>query len=267
MKYGRVETHSAIPTAVINARRVDVWLPEKYDAQPGRRFPVVYMHDGQNLFYEALSYIGVTWGVDEALHALSQEDEALAAIVVGIWNTKERMGEYMPQKPLERHPETRAVFIEEEGQLKSDAYLHFLVHDVKGLIDRLYRTEPSRCSTWVVGSSMGGLISLYAVSAYPDVFAGAGCLSTAWPVADGVVVTELSRLLPPSGRHRFYFDLGSEGLDATYPSFQARVDSHMQAAGYRQDVDWMTRTFPGDEHSERAWRRRLHIPLRFLLAP
>jgi predicted alpha/beta superfamily hydrolase len=113
---------------------------------------------------------------------------------------------------------------------------------------------------------MGGLISLAALCTYPEVFGGAGCLSTHWIAADGIMVDYLPQMLPQPGAQRIYFDHGTVDLDAQYPPYQARVDAIMRAAGYTQGEDWITRTFDGADHSERAWRERAHIPLSFLSA-
>jgi predicted alpha/beta superfamily hydrolase len=113
---------------------------------------------------------------------------------------------------------------------------------------------------------MGGLISIYAISEYPDIFGGAACLSSHWPAADGATVAYLKGHLPDPENHRIYFDFGTESLDAKYEPYQNRVDAIMLARGYRQGVNWLTRKFPGAEHSETSWAARVDIPLQFLLA-
>lgn len=112
---------------------------------------------------------------------------------------------------------------------------------------------------------MGGLISLYGVCQYPDLFAGAGCLSTHWPAGGNLLVDELAALLPPAGRHRFYFDYGTVGLDAEYEPFQQRMDRLLEQAGYRYGHDWLTRKFPGAAHNEAAWRARVADVIAFLV--
>ena len=116
-----------------------------------------------------------------------------------------------------------------------------------------------------MGSSMGGLISLYALVAYPQVFGGAGCFSTHWPVMKDFMRTYLQEKLPPAGAHKFYYDYGTEGLDAEYAPYQLAVDALMLDKGYQHGVDWITRRYPSADHHERAWRARLHIALRFFL--
>lgn len=254
----------------VPARHVDVWCPPGYAADPAARFPVLYMHDGQNLFDPGPAFLSVDWGVDEALQRRQQTEGQPGAIVVGIWNTPARRREYCPQKPLAsaagqallaRHADWLG------GAPCSDGYLQFLVEELKPLIDATYRTRPAQADTLVMGSSMGGLISLYALAEYPHVFGGAGCLSTHWPVGETLLVDYFSAALPPPGQHRLYFDFGTATLDADYEPYQRRLDAALQAAGYRAGHDWLTRKFDGAEHSERAWRERLDVPLSFLLRP
>ena len=116
-----------------------------------------------------------------------------------------------------------------------------------------------------MGSSMGGLISAYAISEYPDVFGGAACLSTHWVAGDGAVIDYLRDKLPAPESHRLYFDHGTMTLDAHYAPFQQRMDDAMRARGYAEGRSGMSRVFPGAEHSEKSWRERVEIPLEFLL--
>ncbi len=115
-----------------------------------------------------------------------------------------------------------------------------------------------------MGSSMGGLISLYALEQYPAVFGGAGCVSTHWPAGRNGLVHAMGSALPRAGSHRLYFDYGTAALDSSYEPYQQRMDEYVQAAGYRQGHDWVTLRFPGADHSETAWRERVHLPLQFL---
>ncbi|MDP1579244.1 MAG: alpha-amylase family glycosyl hydrolase [Candidatus Didemnitutus sp.] len=263
----RLEKHPAFPSQFVAARQVDVWLPPGYDADHAERYPVVYMHDGQNLFEPATSYTGVPWGIDGAMDRLLARGEAPAAIVVGIWNTPARFVEYMPQKgtSVAAIEKLLARFNLPNAPLQSDAYLRFIVEELKPFVDRSYRTRPEREHTFIMGSSMGGLISAYALVEYPAVFGGAGCVSTHWPADEGAMIDTLARLLPPPGAHKFYFDYGTEALDATYEQFQRRMDAVMRAAGYTAGRNWLTRKFPGATHSESSWRERVDIPLSFLL--
>ncbi|MDW8269678.1 MAG: alpha/beta hydrolase-fold protein [Anaerolineae bacterium] len=244
---------------------VDVWLPPGYD-ESAEAYPVLYMHDGQNLFDPALATIGVDWGMDEAVVRLMEAGVSRGLIVVGIWHGGRRWQDYMPQSFWDiAPPEVQELFRQRGGPPTSDGYLAALVTRIKPLIDERYRTRPDPAHTWLMGSSMGGLISLYGVERYPDVFGAAACVSTHWPAGGHALVDDLGAHLPRPGLHRFYFDYGTETLDADYEPYQRRMDEHLRAAGYRHGHDWLTRRFAGAEHSERAWRARVDIPLRFLL--
>lgn len=265
---GTLNHYPNFPSRHVMPRQITVWLPPGYAADGKTRLPVLYMHDGQNLFDPETAYGGVDWGIDETLDRLIAAGEVPATLVVGVWNTERRWQEYLPQRPfaLERGREAQARLGAEFGSGPlSDAYLRFLVEEVKPFIDGEYRTRPDREHTFVMGSSMGGLISLYALCEYPEVFKGAGCLSTHWPAGEGIMVDYLREALPQPGSHRIYFDYGTKTLDALYEPYQLRADVAMQAAGYQAGRDWLTLRFEGAEHTEQAWRERVALPLTFLL--
>jgi predicted alpha/beta superfamily hydrolase len=163
-------------------------------------------------------------------------------VIVAIWNTPDRIAEYMPRKALSRDRDGDVPSgVAGGGPIKrpilSDSYLRFIVEELKPFIDGAYRTRLGREDTFIMGSSMGALISLYAVLEYPLVFGGAACISTHWPAGDSAMVPYLARVLPRPGRHRFYFDHGTATLDSLYPPLQATVDQSMRAAGYVAGVD------------------------------
>lgn len=266
---GRVETHASVTSQFVASRRVDVWLPPGYDANKAERYPVIYMHDGQNLFDPATSYGGIPWSADLALARLMAAGRTRGAIIVGIWNTSARFSEYLPQKAVsaEQYAALVAQFKLSAVPPQGDAYLRFLVEELKPFIDRTYHTQPEPAHTSTMGSSMGAFISVYAICEYPDVFGGAGCVSIHWPLGEGAVINWVAHHLPKPGAHRFYFDFGTETLDAAYEPYQQRMDAVMRAAGYTPGPLWLTRKYPGHEHSERAWRRRVDVPLQFLLGP
>jgi len=266
---GTLESWQDVPSAHVAARNVDVWLPPGYSANPRKRYPVVYMHDGQNLFDPSLSYYTRTdWGVDETMTKLAAEGRVREAIVVGVWNTPLRLQEYMPRKAVAG--EALPIGVDGMGELGassivSDAYLAFLVEELKPFIDATYRTRRGRDDTFVMGSSMGGLISLYAIAQYPQVFGGAGALSTHWPIGNGVVIDWLASHLPDPRTHRLYFDHGTATLDARYAPYQQRMDAIVRNHGYAEGRNFMSRVFEGAGHSESAWRQRVDVPLEFLL--
>ncbi len=275
---GTIIHYDDFPSELVRPRPVDVWLPEGYDHQSNDRYPVIYMHDGQFLFDQSdspFAGMDLLWDVDKAITRLVRDGDIRPAIVVSIWMSHWAKGargaEYMPQKPVTDDvwqlmvAQGNNFSVEAGGEvMSSDNYLKFIVNELKPFIDQNYRTKPDRSNTFVAGSSMGGLISAYAIAEYPEVFGGAACLSTHWPIGDGIVVQWLGDHWPTAGAHRVYFDHGTETLDADYAPYQRSMDEVMRRHGYT-DSDWVTRRFEGANHSPQAWRERLHIPLKFLL--
>lgn len=264
---GRLERFAAFPSAHVAPRTVDVWVPPGYD-EATERLGVLYLHDGQNLFDPALSYSGVPWNAHVHAQALVEEGLIEPLLIVGIWNTPRRIQEYMPERPLRETRDRRALkhFCDRFGdEPTSDAYLRFVVEELKPFIDGRYRTRPEPSHTAIAGSSMGGLLSLYAFCEYPDVFHRAACLSTSWTVAGPSLISYLQRRLPPPEGRRLYLDYGNEARVAGYESLQNQVNWLLKAAGYLHGPHWVTRVFPGAAHSEEAWGQRLDVPLRFLL--
>lgn len=268
-------------SAFVDTRTIDIWLPEGYTNT--KKYGVLYMHDGQMLFDASTTWNKQEWGVDETLTALINSKEIEAVIVVGIWNNgAKRHPEYFPQKPFEAMNERDTSWltaslkdagrITEDFKSISDAYLSFIVNELKPWVDKTFSTLPDREHTFIAGSSMGGLISIYALCEYPNLFGGAACLSTHWPGAfhgDGNPIPRyfndyLKSNLPKPGKHKIYFDFGTATLDALYPPLQADVDKIMRQKKYTER-HWRTERFEGADHSENAWRERLSIPFSFLL--
>jgi enterochelin esterase-like enzyme len=278
----RFVTHDAFPSKHVAARKIVVWLPVGYDSST-EPHAVLYMHDGQNLFDPATAMAGQPWAIDKKLGALIAEKKVKRTIVVGIFNTSARRFEYLPAAPVAALPaELQQIMSDKKGVPLSEEYLRFIVTELKPFIDKTYRTHTGREHTAIMGSSMGGLISLYALARYPEVFGGAGCVSTHWPLttngalfappvdARTAIIGESFRVwlethLPQAGKHRLYFDRGDKNLDALYAPFQIKMDALVRSKGYRADADWVTRVFPGADHNEPSWRERVDIPLTFLL--
>ena len=269
---GHLDSYPAFPSQYVTPRTVRVWTPSDYDA--AKRYDVLYMHDGQMLFDSRVAWNHQEWGVDEAMDSLISSGKIRPCIVVGIDNTDERIGEYSPDDITEFMTAGKPVYngIQSQG----NAYLQFLVEEVKPFVDSVYSTYPERSHTWVIGSSCGGLISSYALCKYPDVFGGAACLSThctlAYPLpqkVDGEVAAAyrsyLCRYLPVPDSTRLYMDCGDETLDEYYAYAQNAINDTLRAAGW-DEQHFMYRFFPGAAHCEDDWRARLDIPLQFLLA-
>ena len=275
---GTLVHHVISGTRITSPRNVDVWLPENYDTT--RSYSVTYMHDGQMLFDSTTTWNKQEWGADEVASALMRENKLRPCIIVGIWNRGDyRYTEYYPEKSLNglsKHRRSRLVKKAMKGDPLGDEYLDFIVSDVKPFIDSHYKTLADRENTVIIGSSMGGLISLYAICEYPDVFGGAGCLSTHLPMGNVGFFTKydnararafrryLEASLPDPATHKIYFDYGTGTLDKWYAPYQKKVDGVMKKARYSEG-NWITLRFEGHDHSERSWNKRLHVPLTFLL--
>jgi len=255
--------YPAFQSKYIPARDVKVMLPTGYDAK--KSYPVIYMHDGQMLFDSTSTWNKQEWGVDETVDRLIKAQKIRSVIVVGVNNNLNRYLEYMPNKPQDELKLTERS-VKFKGQILSDEYLKFLVEELKPFIDKTYNTQADRANTFILGSSMGGLISCYAISEYPEVFGGAACLSTHWPALNGVFLNYIRTNLPDPQSHKIYFDYGTHTLDSLYEPYQLIADSLMEERGYSQNENWLTRKFEGAKHDENAWKSRLHIPLEFLLA-
>lgn len=256
----------------VDERNIDVWLPEDYSGS--RKYAVLYMHDGQMLYDASGAWNAKEWDVDTTVDKLMKEGKIRDVIVVGIYNNgNKRHIEYFPQKAIDliAEPEHKKVIDLMPGGPLADKYLKFIVTELKPFIDATYSTKPEQKNTFIAGSSMGGLISMYAICEYPQVFAGAGCISTHWigTFDNNKEIPEafnayLKKNLPSARNHKIYFDNGTVGLDANYPEYQKMIDSTVRAAGYT-DKSLMTLEFSGDDHNEICWSLRLHIPLTFLL--
>jgi len=278
---GRIERLQQLEFRDIPHRAVGVWTPPGYpDAAP---YDTLYMHDGQMLFDAGNSWNRQEWRVDEVAAELMAAGSVRPFIVVAVANAGEaRYAEFFPQRALEflsaSQRERLLGMTRESGEALfavppgADAYARFLAEELRPLVEREYAVAKGGSHAYLMGSSMGGLISVYTLSRYPDAFAGAACLSTHWPglfrlednpVPDALL-NWLDADLPQAGRHRLYFDHGDATLDALYPALQPRVDAIVAAHGYRPQIDWQTRYFPGAEHSEQAWAERLDQPLLFL---
>jgi predicted alpha/beta superfamily hydrolase len=281
---GRIEHLDKFPSRFIQPRNIDIWLPEQYDKNEFDSYAVIYMHDGQMLFDSSITWNHQEWNIDEMLSLMIDNQKVSKAIVVGISNGgAERHSEFCPQQPFEtlepgftdslidyaKRSNGNQIF---SGAVKSDQYLKFLVKELKPYIDKKYRTIPDRSHTFIAGSSMGGLISLYAICEYPKIFGAAACISTHWPVLftaennpfPDAIFRYMKKKLPSPKNHRIYFDYGTETLDAIYKPFQEQADEIMKLKGY-DEKNWVTREYIGADHSEKSWSARMDVVFRFLM--
>jgi predicted alpha/beta superfamily hydrolase len=262
---GWLDSLGITASAHVAPRRVDVWLPPGYARQVAPS-AVIYAHDGQNLFDAHEAYSGVDWGIAPTAARLMAEGAIGSVIIVGIWNTPARIGEYLPRRPLlsADGAALRASAMLNAGAIRSDAYLRFIVDELKPLIDARYRTSADPAATMVLGASMGGLISLYGALEYPAIFGAAACLSPHWSLAGPWFVDALAERLPAPGRLRIYHDRGTLGIDAGYAAGQQRFDAALLQRGYQPGRDTWSYVAEGADHHEAAWRERVATPLRVL---
>lgn len=267
---GNLEIFEAFESQFVEARTVRVWTPSDYD--PTVKYDVIYMHDGQNLFDASLTWNQQEWGVDEVLTDLMKKGEIRPCIVVGIDNSPLRYDEYYPSAIC---PDVPEGVIPEDFTPLGDEYLSFLVEEVKPWVDSRYSTWGDPAHTFIMGSSCGGLISSYAFCLYPDVFGGAGCLSTHSSLMNPYVQTSqkpaaetylayLKANLPADAEHLLYMDRGDCAIDSEYAESQAAINEMIATLDWPQE-NYMYRYFPGKSHSEDDWRERLDIPVKFLV--
>jgi predicted alpha/beta superfamily hydrolase len=218
---------------------VRVYLPPGYHENTLRRFPVLYMQDGKNLFFPDEAFQGREWKVDNALHLLDGMNAVDRAVVVGI-HSGDRMGEY-----------TKPGYA---------AYARAVVEEVKPEVDRKIRVLDSPRETGVIGSSLGGVVSFYMAWQHPEVFGYAACLSSTFSHKDDLIDRVLSE---PKHASKFYLDSGWPGDNYEVTLAMAMALTHR---GYRVREDFLHLVFPLEEHDEGAWGRRLHIPLQLGLS-
>ena len=242
---GTVRYHRGMQTSDLpNPRDVIVWLPPSYEKENAKRYPVLYMHDGQNIIDPAISFGGADWRVDEVADSLIKAAAIAEIIIVGIFNTKDRNPEYSDTK-LGR------------------AYGDFVIHTLKPMIDSVYRTEPGRKHTAVMGSSMGGLISFLFVWWYPEVFSAAGCVSSGFVVDSNKILKDVRTFKGLRKNVRIYLDVGSVGIESRLKPGYDEMIGLLKGEGYEKGKDLEYFYDKGAEHNERAWARRVWRPLVF----
>jgi len=279
LAYGSVERITSFDTKLVEPRNIDVWLPENFDKT--KNYSVVYMHDGQMLFDASKTWNKTAWEADDTFGKLLLEGKIRDCMIVGIWNVPERRyADYFPQKIIDNIPEpTKTKILQQQikGEPSADKYLEFIVNELKPFIDKNYPTKPEAENTFMIGSSMGGLISIYGLSEYPHIFGGVACLSTHSPLASYELIDEntdkevsskfrdyLEQNLPEANTKKIYFDYGNLTGDSFYEPYQSKIDKIMVSKGYNSDY-WETLFFEGENHSEISWAKRLSIPVLFLL--
>jgi len=240
------------------SRNIAIWLPPGYDDDPERRYRVIYMHDGQNLFDPRIANTGIDWGVDEAMMAGVEAGLFEPAIVIGAWSTEQRGPEYSPWHD-------------------AGNYAQFLIGELMPRVNAEFRTLTGPENTFVMGSSMGGLLSYYLVKERPDAFSACGCVSSHFPLSEAVFTSNIDDDKTPyvvrdiaggdtvPAGARFFFDFGTETLDAIYGPTHSVVREWLLKQNLVEGQDFRIRQYAGAAHSEAAWRARLVDQLEWML--
>jgi predicted alpha/beta superfamily hydrolase len=246
-------THERFRSAYLpDTRDITVYLPPGYDADAPERFPVLYLHDGQNLFDPQSAFKkGEHWRVAETATRLIDAGELPRLIIVGINNSGAgRLYEYTPSHDRRR------------GGGGADAYAHLVIDELKPFIDAQYRTTPHAANTGIGGSSLGGLVSLYVALKHPEVFGRAAVLSPSvwW---DRRVILRHVRDAQPKPPMRIWLDIGTR--EGQYHVENTRLlKAGLVRNGWVEGVDLHYEEVPGGTHSEGAWAERFGRVLRFL---
>jgi predicted alpha/beta superfamily hydrolase len=237
---GNVDFHYDVYSAILNNKRdFFVWLPPGYELNPAKHYPVLYMHDGQNLIDPKTSYAGKDWQVDETITRLIKEYKIKEIIVVGIYNTNDRLEEYSDSE-------------------KGERYRKFIIEELKPFVDSKYRTLPDNKNTAIMGSSMGGLASFLMTWKHPEVFSMAACMSSSFYYNDDKVFKMLDEYTGLKKHIKFYIDHGEDGLIRGQ-----RMFCKLTQMGYVIGTDLDYFYAPKAEHNESEWAKRLERPLIF----
>lgn len=250
----QIRLHKDLVSRHLPPRNVMVYLPPGYGSDPSRRYPVMYMQDGQNLFRPEDAFGGIAWEADATLDRLTLTGEAEPIIIVGTYNTGDRIDEYTQAKA-------------EKGKMrgkggKADLYGSMLINEIKPFIDNNYLTRPEREYTGIGGSSLGGLVSLYLSITHPDVFSRVAVMSPSAWWANNQIIRDVARLgerLPL----RIWLDIGKR--EGPRIKHQVRALKEMLLAnGWQMGADLFYAEIPEARHEESAWAARFGEVVKFL---
>lgn len=226
-------------------RKAYIYLPDYYEENPERRFPVMYMFDGHNVFFDSEATYGKSWGM---YNFMTWTRKPLIIVAVECNQFGQRFSEYAPVTYENREH----GFIKGKGRL----YMNWLIHELKPFIDANYRTLPDRDNTLIAGSSMGGLMALYAVSCYNKVFRRAACLSPSVWVAPSKIYNLIARANIKNDT-TIYMDYGSEEMGNHDGTADALISlSHLLL---KKRVNLAMRIVPGGTHSEASWEQQIPV--------
>ena len=253
-----------IETFEFDDHRVDIWVPQSLNPKT----PVLLMHDGRNIFDEKESFTGKTW---EVLTALRDEVRAELPLVIAVYGLSDatRIRELSPQSFCEAHPELWDSIPDEYKTTGTesfgDAYVSLISDAILPFALERYGIQHAPDRTAVMGSSMGGLISMYTVANRPQLFGTAICFSTHWPFGKELLVTELIGMLPSGNSHRVWTDTGTIELDQYYPPFHEQAKQLLEQKGYQAPDGLVANVYPYTGHHESYWARRVADALNWWL--
>ena len=259
-RVGTIERLAPLPSRFVSARGVQVWLPPGYAEHPAQRYPVLYLHDGQNVFDAAAA--GAEWQVDEAAQAGVSSGRLAPFIVVAVDNTAERMRDYTPSSiwlSAERLGQAQGA---QTGGGEA-AYAHYLIDELKPFVDSHYRTQADAGHTAVGGSSLGGLMSMWLALHHADVYGAALVVSpSVWWDGELLLREAGASRWPDAGRPRLWLDIGGREGPGAAEAVRKLRDT-LQAHG------WSAKTLryveaPEAAHTEAAWAQRVPGMLDFL---
>lgn len=242
---GELRYHRNLSYDSLLNRDIAVWLPPCYETDSTVHYPVLYMHDGQNMFDPATSAFGIDWQIDEAADSLIRKGIIEPVIIAGIYNTPDRGKEYLPTATSKR-------------------YMKFVVEIVKPLIDSCYRTLPSAEHTAVGGSSAGGLAAFMLAFEYPGIFSLAAALSPALKIETIDYVSVIRNNYLPEVPPKLYIDIGNDELDRQLKPGVDEMISVLKNKGYVEGIDYIYRFNTDWKHSESSWAERIIDALIFL---
>lgn len=228
-------------------KTVWVWLPPSYDTQPKKSYPVLYMHDGQNVFDPSTSGFGNEWSVDEVMTSLIKKKKVREAIVVASSSSpNNRNGEYTYDR---------------DGK----TYAEFIIKNLKKYVDRNYRTLKKRSDTFIMGSSMGGLISFTTLWKHSEIFSRAAAVSLPPFAHNDTLFKWLKKQPLPKLPTKLYVDHGTYGQDKRYLEHVLRFLNVLDKKGYnKKNINY--HVAPYANHTELDWARRVEKPLLYLLS-
>ena len=241
---GMVKYHLQLSGEGLNHKRdIIVWLPPSYEKNTKKHYPVLYMNDGQNIFDPTTAFTGYDWRVDEVADSLIALKRIEEIIIVGIYNSPDRLPEYS------------------DSDLGT-AYLNFVINNVKSLVDSTYRTKPGKEHTGIIGSSLGGLSSILFVWKRPDVFGMAGCMSPSFWYEDERTLKEIREYSGHKKNIKVYLDCG--GREKELISGYKRMVEILKSKGYKKGKDLDYTLESKGTHNEHYWAQRVWRPLVFM---